>query len=184
MGMQAFLDLCVVALAWIMIGSFAWSMKNHFVAGTFPLGARLVSVAFFVCALALTWTLAVAEQPISFLVAGLGFQAASCGLFWWAIRASRTARLRYVFDADKPASLVTEGPYERIRHPFYTSYILFWIGWSLASASPWAIAIVAYFAFAYTAAAREEEQNFARSPLAEDYTRYSAVTGRFLPRMR
>lgn len=182
--MQTFMDICVVSLAWIMIASFAWSMKNHFVAGTFPLGARLVSIAFFMCALALTWTLFVADQPMTFLVAGLGLQAASCGLFWWAIVASRSARLRYVFDEGKPASLVTDGPYGRIRHPFYTSYMLFWIGWSLASASPWAIAIVAYFAFAYTAAAREEEQNFARSPLADEYSRYRAMTGRFLPRMR
>jgi len=182
--MQSFLDIAVITLGWAMIASFAWSMKNHFVVAGFPLGARLVSLAVFGCGMALTWTLAVTEQPLPYLVAGLAAQAAAGGLFWWAIASSRRARLRFIFDADKPASLVTDGPYRMIRHPFYASYLLFWAGWSLSSASLWAVAILAYFAFAYTVAAKEEEDNFASSPLADEYRRYRRTAGRFLPRLR
>lgn len=180
--MHTLLDICVVVAGWVMVSSYIWSTKHHFAAERFPLGAKLVSAAVIGSALALTWTLAVTEQPLAFLLGGLTLQAMSAGLFWWAIAASRAARLRFVFDADKPASLITEGPYGRIRHPFYASYLLFWAGWALASASPWAIAIVAYFALSYTLAAREEERSFAGSPLADDYRRYRAVTGRFWPK--
>lgn len=182
--MHTFLDICVVVLGWAMVGSYIWSTKKHFAADRFPLGAKLVSVAVIGCALALTWTMAVADQPLALVLAGLALQALSAALFWWAIAVSRAARLRFVFDADQPAGLLTDGPYGRIRHPFYTSYLLFWAGWSLASASPWASAIVAFFAFAYTAAAQEEERNFARSALAAEYARYRQVAGRFWPRMR
>lgn len=181
--MHSFLDISVVTLGWVMVASYIWSTKNHFSAERFPLGAKLVSAAVIGCALALSWTMAVADQPLPFALAGLALQGLSAALFWWAIAASRAARLRFAFDTDKPAGLLTDGPYGRIRHPFYASYLLFWTGWSLASASPSSAAIVAFFAFAYTAAAQEEERNFAHSPLADDYGRYWAVTGRFWPRL-
>lgn len=181
--MQTFLDVSVIVLGWTMVASYIWSTKNHFSAERFPLGAKLVSAAVIGSALALTWTVSMAEQPPLFALAGLTLQALSAALFWWAIAASRAARLRFVFDADNPAGLLTAGPYGKIRHPFYTSYTLFWTGWALASASPSSAAIVAFFAFAYTAAAREEERNFARSTLAAEYGRYRAVTGRFVPRL-
>ena len=181
--MHSFLDISVVTLGWVMVASYIWSTKNHFSAERFPLGAKLVSAAVIGCALALSWTMAVADQPLPFALAGLALQGLSAALFWWAIAASRAARLRFAFDTDKPAGLLTDGPYGRIRHPFYASYLLFWTGWSLASTSPSSAAIVAFFAFAYTMAAREEELNFARSPLADDYGRYRSVTGRFLPRL-
>lgn len=183
-GMHTFLDICVIVLGWAMVASYIWSTKHHFSAERFPLGAKLVSVAVIGCALALSWTMAIAEQPLPFVLAGLALQATSAALFWWAIAVSRAARLRFVFDADKPAGLLTEGPYGRIRHPFYASYLLFWTGWSLASAAPSSAAIVAFFAFAYTAASQEEERGFARSALADEYRRYRQVAGRFWPRLR
>jgi protein-S-isoprenylcysteine O-methyltransferase Ste14 len=183
-NMQTVLDFSVNVLGWAMIASFAWSMKHHFDSGAFPLGAKLLSGAVIGCGLALGWTLSTAEQPLVLLLAGLALQGLGGALFWWAIAASRAARLRFVFDADTPSGLITAGPYRLIRHPFYASYLLFWIGWSLASASPFASAIVAFFAFAYTAASSTEEQSFARSALADDYRRYRAATGRFWPRLR
>lgn len=182
--MQLFLDICIVVLGWAMVASYVWSTKHHFTADHFPLGAKLVSAAVIGCALALSWTTVMADQPIGFTLAGLALQVLSAGLFWWAIAASRAASLRFAFDPSEPAGILTDGPYRMVRHPFYTSYLLFWTGWAVVSASPSSAAIVAFFAFAYTAAAREEEQNFARSALAEEYGRYRAVTGRFWPRVR
>ncbi|MDP3896579.1 MAG: methyltransferase, partial [Mesorhizobium sp.] len=172
------LDIVVVVVGWAMVASYVWSTKHHFSADHFPLGAKLVSAAVIGCALALSWTTLTAEQPVWFTLAGLALQLLSAGLFWWAIAASRAASLRFAFDPSKPAGILTDGPYRMVRHPFYTSYLLFWTGWAVVSASPSSAAIIAFFAFAYAAAAIEEEQDFASSALAEDYGRYRAVTGR------
>lgn len=109
--MHSLLDISVVTLGWVMVASYIWSTKNHFSAERFPLGAKLVSAAVIGCALALSRTMAVADQPLPFALAGLALQGSSAALFWWAIAASRAARLRFVFDADRPARLLTDGPY-------------------------------------------------------------------------
>lgn len=181
--MQTFLDISVVVLGWAIVASYVWSTKHHFAAERFPLGAKLISAGAIGSALALTWTMAAVDQPPAFALAGLTLQGLGAALFWWAIAASRAARLRFVFDADKPGRVLTDGPYRMIRHPFYTSYLLFWAGWALASASASSAAILAFFAFAYTVAAREEEHNFSTSALAEEYGRYRQATGQFWPRM-
>ena len=87
-------------------------------------------------------------------------------LFWWAIVTSRKARLRFAFAPDDPHSLLTDGPYGYVRHPFYTSYIIFWIGWGIATWSIWAVVPVAGIAILYVFAALDEEKKFSRTPLA------------------
>ena len=107
---------------------------------------------------------------------------ASLWLFWRAIAASRAARLLLAFDPGQPSALVRHGPYRIVRHPFYTSYLLFWTGWSIAAWSAWTLPPLVAVLAIYIVAARTEEGKFARSPFAAEYETYRRRAGMFWPR--
>jgi protein-S-isoprenylcysteine O-methyltransferase Ste14 len=114
--------------------------------------------------------------PISLLL-----MTAALALFWWAVSATRSRPLTLAFDSDMPMFLYNNGPYQRIRHPFYASYILFWFATSLATYGTvqWMVPVV--MAAAYVMAARQEEHKFLGSSLRDDYRRYQARTSMLLP---
>jgi protein-S-isoprenylcysteine O-methyltransferase Ste14 len=68
-----------------------------------------------------------------------------------------------------------------IRHPFYAAYMLFWTGGYLASLRWTSLAPALLLFVSYELSARQEERKFASSTLAEEYARYTARTGRYLP---
>ena len=91
--------------------------------------------------------------------------------------------LRLAFDAENPDTLVMEGPYKYLRHPFYTSYLIFWVGWAIAIWSPWTLLPLAVLVSIYVVAAKGEEQKFSNSPLAAQYEAYRKRAGMFWPRL-
>lgn len=116
--MQFLLDFIISITSLTIVGSYAWSLRGHFNSPKMEAGAKLITVgviattAFF---LYLVWS---GTQMLWVQGVGLGFEIGSAGLFWWAVSASRQARLRFVFTLDHPDSLVTDGPYRYLRHPF------------------------------------------------------------------
>ena len=83
-----------------------------------------------------------------------------------------------------PQSVCVEGPYRRVRHLVYSSYLLAFLAMLVAfpnavSASLFVINLVF---FIYAAAA--EERVLASSPLASAYSAYKNSAGMFLPRLR
>jgi protein-S-isoprenylcysteine O-methyltransferase Ste14 len=86
---------------------------------------------------------------------------------------------------DEPEHLVVEGPYARIRHPFYTSYLLSVAGCVLAAPHPLMLAVLAVVAWRLDGtAAREERRFLASEALGARYRAYMRATGRFLPPVR
>lgn len=84
---------------------------------------------------------------------------------------------------DAPRHLVTEGPYARIRHPFYTSYLLALVGSALAAPHWSTLGVLAVLAWRLNGtAAREERRFLASSSLGAAYAEYMRRTGRFWPR--
>jgi protein-S-isoprenylcysteine O-methyltransferase Ste14 len=85
---------------------------------------------------------------------------------------------------DAPRSLVTGGPYTRVRHPFYLAFILGMIG--VAAALPhWTTAALLLAAAAQlNRTARREERRLLDSAFGAEYARYMRRTGRFLPALR
>jgi protein-S-isoprenylcysteine O-methyltransferase Ste14 len=82
---------------------------------------------------------------------------------------------------DAPPHIVTEGAYRRIRHPFYTSYLLafggavvFFPHWTTLTL---AICVVGVL----NATAAKEERRLTGSEYGAEYARYAARTGRFIP---
>jgi protein-S-isoprenylcysteine O-methyltransferase Ste14 len=80
--------------------------------------------------------------------------------------------------------LVTRGPYSRIRHPAYTSAIVFALASALLYLNLiWFIVFLAMFAIAYKRAVLEEELLASEDGFGQDYRNYMKKTGRFLPRL-
>lgn len=83
----------------------------------------------------------------------------------------------------KEHALVTTGPYQYVRHPFYLAFFLAFIGGCLVAANAFLFLsglIPAGFLIART---RIEEEKLVER-FGDDYRQYMATTGRFLPRWR
>jgi protein-S-isoprenylcysteine O-methyltransferase Ste14 len=180
--MQLLLDFAITVVSVLVIASYSWSLRGHFASSRMPAGAKAISAgvaATSVFFLYLVWS---QDQSAAAQIVGLAIQLAAAALFWAAVSASRKARLRFAFDPEHPHSIVTGGPYRCLRHPFYTSYLLFWSGWAIAAWSAWTILPVVIFAAIYVTAALAEEKRFQGTPLAGDYEAYKTRAGFFWPR--
>ena len=139
------------AVSVLSVAAFAWFAYGL---GTRPGGYRVVPVAL--CALSLL-------------------------LFWWCILHTRPKPFTLAFSLDAPAFLDTGGPYRLARHPFYLSYLLFWVASALAvpGVLPWIAPAV--MGALYTLAATREEAKFACGALHGEYRAYRLQTGMFFP---
>jgi len=107
---------------------------------------------------------------------------ASLALFQWAATSIRGAVFSFAGNDDLPQFVHRSGPYAYVRNPFYLSYFLAEIATVVMWPSVWGGAILV-FAFGYFQwIARFEEGKFAKSPVAVEYAKYKATTGRLLPR--
>jgi len=180
--MSIILAAIVTILSVATLLQHGWAYRGHFVSETMPRGAIVLTLVVIAVACVDLWALWAGPLWSPAMVAGLVLQLTSLWLFWQAIAASRAARLRLAFDPTLPASVVRHGPYRVVRHPFYTSYMLFWVGWSVAAWSLWALPPLLVMLAVYIYAARGEEGRFARSPFANEYAAYRQQVGMFWPR--
>ena len=181
--MQPALDILLTALSIFVIGSHAVVGKGHFKSKEMPAGANLVSAAVLTTLavfLLLLWT---GEAPLIAQLVALALEALSLWLFFRTIAASRDGALHFAFDTENPVSLVTSGPYRYVRHPFYTSYLIFWTGLAIGTWSLWAVPVLVLMGVLYTVAARGEEAKFARTQMSDEYASYRARTGMFWPKL-
>lgn len=180
MNMTLAVAVTIVSLA--TLAQHGWAYRGHFVSEAMPRGAILLTLIVLAVAVADLWALWWGPQWPPAMLAGLALQFASLWLFWQAIAASRAARLRLAFDPTLPSGVVRHGPYRVVRHPFYASYMLFWIAWSIATWSVWSLPPLLVMLAIYVLAARGEEGRFARSPFADEYAAYRQRVGMFWPR--
>ena len=118
----------------------------------------------------------------SFAVA-LGAYLAAASLYGWCVTTTRRRRLSLAFSRDKPEFLLADGPYRIIRHPFYSSYLLYWAAGVVAARDPWLALTILPAGGSFLWAALREERKFAASPLASAYQAYRARTGMFVPKL-
>lgn len=178
------------ALDWIVnlfglatLAIYSWALRTHFRSEGLSPQVKLLSIATIGLTIVLLASVWGYRQPAAALASGFAVMALSLGLFFWAVSATRQANLRHVFDDQQPVGIVQDGPYAYVRHPFYVAYMMFWIGWSVASWSPWSIIPTSGMALAYIMAARAEERRFEGTPYGEAYRSYAQRTGRFFPRI-
>ena len=175
-----------VALAIACFCSFGWAVRGHFDGkGGIPAPMALTALANVGALAWLLWDPGTGTWRR--LDNGLGGAIANClmvgglAVFWWAIATTRRKPPTLAFSNDAPTFLQTSGPYAHVRHPFYLSYLVSWIGAAVATQDPWYWAIPAGMAVLYVHAALMEERKYSASSLAQDYDAYRQRTGMLLP---
>lgn len=181
--LEVILDVLISVVGVGMVGAYTWSGRGHFSSDKMPRGAMLISAVVIVTTILFLYLTWMQVQPLPMQVVGLLAMTFSGWLFWQTIAASRAARLRLAFDEEGPRGLVTDGPYRFVRHPFYTSYVIFWAGWTLALWDLVAVFPFAILVVIYVFAARMEERLFAGTPMAAEYESYRSRTGFFWPKL-
>ena len=157
-------------------------VRSHFSSTSVPRGVYVSILLSYVGVAAFVWLMLRDHHAVAVLAAALGLFAASNALFFWTVATTRSQRLRLAYDPEPPGFLVQVGPYRYIRHPFYASYILFWLGCAVATQHPLSLAfLIAMVAFALVAAFREE-RSFEGTPFAAEYRRYRQTAGLLWPR--
>lgn len=143
---------------------------------------KALQIAGVGAAVAHLWAIgtAIAMSPVRLAVAlvlyGLGL-----AVFFAARRAVGEFMLTLAFSPDSPTTLLRTGIYSRIRHPFYTAYLLTWVAGIAAAPGIATVATTLLMGTFYWVAADREEQKFANSSLAGDYASYRKQAGRFWP---
>ncbi len=117
-------------------------------------------------------------------LAAVAFSAASIALMFATWGTHRIPVALFHQRDDKPLHLVTYGPYSRIRHPFYTSYLLLFLA-AVALFPHWVtLGLLGYQVVTLNITAAGEERRLSASAVGQEYQSYMARTGRFVPRVR
>jgi protein-S-isoprenylcysteine O-methyltransferase Ste14 len=124
------------------------------------------------------------QQSVELLSTALVLFLAAAALFTWAIMASKQANLKLIYETDNPSFVLKAGPYAFIRHPFYTSYFIFWFGCALAAPHPVTAGFFVILVVALTMSAQAEEKSFEGTPRAVEYAQYRKAAGLFWPKLR
>ena len=80
-------------------------------------------------------------------------------------------------------TLVTNGPYSRVRHPYYVSFLLLVVAASLLAAN-WMIGLLGLSVFTLLAIRTPTEEKKLIERFGDEYRTYMRQTGRFFPRLR
>lgn len=182
--MSIAVEVVVLAVSWAIVAQHISATRSHFVSEKMAPGAKMLAALVIGSTVIFSVLLFITGlQPLLASIAGIMIELASLTLFRGAITASREAKLAFAFDPAMPHGLVNSGPYRFIRHPFYMSYVLFWLGWAVAIWSPWVLPFIVGLIVFYIAAATGEERKFAATALGDDYQRYRQSTGFFWPKI-
>lgn len=144
-----------------------------------PFGATFITFAAVLGTLVnsvLWWRLPASSGGLALTMAALAIV-----LYVLAVRASHGRGFWRAFSTQTPSDLVETGIYSRLRHPFYTSYMIYWLSW--CALNSWHIAsvmIAAIMVAVYISAALKEERVLT-SNFGERYMRYSHETRMFVP---
>jgi protein-S-isoprenylcysteine O-methyltransferase Ste14 len=157
--------------------------------GSFNLQWWLTAAPFFAASAVLMLARAGLLQPAPFRVAGfeplaVALSAASFAVMAYTLGTHERPLNLWHQAGDTPQHLVTRGAYGRVRHPFYSSFLLSLVAALLLCPHLATAACLVYGVVQLTLTARKEELTFCASALGEDYARYMQTTGRFLPRLR
>jgi protein-S-isoprenylcysteine O-methyltransferase Ste14 len=118
--------------------------------------------------------------PTTVRWAGIGISVLAGLLILWTLR-NLGRNLTDTVVTRRAHTLVSRGPYRWIRHPFYVFVTLALIGTAVASANWFHLfAALCMFAMFWERTATEEAKLVER--FGDQYRRYAARTGRFLPR--
>jgi len=126
-----------------------------------------------------TFGMATARQMVA-----VALSAGSIGLIAFTLGTHQRPLNLWHQRNDAPEHLVTGGAYRRIRHPFYTAFLLALLAALTLSPHAGTLALFAWGLVQLTRTAAKEERMLKASSLGEQYAEYMRGTGRFVPRWR
>lgn len=160
---------------------FATAGVWHF-GGKLKSGGGLVSVASLSGFAAMIYALWFQETITAWSVFGVGLQVLSVFLFGWCVGTSGKRNLSLAFSPNCSPKLVTEGPYSIVRHPFYTSYVIYWVANVVVAPSAFTLISAIVLIVIYLYASRREDKALAQL-FAADFPQWYKTTGAFLPKL-
>jgi len=96
-------------------------------------------------------------------------------------KAISTYRSTLSFAPDLPSWMLSKGIYSFVRHPFFLSFFLTWLGGVLEARCLRTTVSTAIMLCLYWIAARNQERKYESSMLAAEYNYYKKRTGMFFP---
>lgn len=124
-----------------------------------------------------------ATVPLPAWVCWVGVVTGSfCSLLMYWTLSSLGKNLTDTVVTRAEATLVTHGPYRWVRHPFYVTAALLMASVTLLKAN-WLVGLSSIAVLALLAIRTPKEEQMLIARFGEDYRRYMATTGRFLPRV-
>ena len=180
--MTSLLVLCFLALQ----AAFIWARYAIFrIDGPAPAAVRFIEASATACIVAGTWLMwQRTDSSMAQDLLALALAACSAATFTWAARSIRPRQLTAAFSSDAPTELLQRGAFGVVRNPFYLAYMLAFAVPAVATWSWLSLMPAAWMAGIYLRAVMLEEHKFLAGPLAGEYSRYCARTGRFLPHIR
>lgn len=170
----------LVGLAYFLWISVA--TRQHFRSDRYPIGMYVISALSLMGLMPFLYFAFRGE--LAFSVPSLVLILLALALFVWAIRHSRNRQLTLAMDGQMQSeSIIRTGPWRYMRHPFYASYMVFWLACALATQH--VISVIAFLTLSgiYTVAARREERALSSGPLRKEYIEYRDTVGFFYPRL-
>jgi protein-S-isoprenylcysteine O-methyltransferase Ste14 len=103
-------------------------------------------------------------------------------LYEWSRRTVVDRHFYIALAGEVPAAVCDEGPYRYVRHPFYLSYMLAFLGVAIAFPSPIVSGVCLLNIGLFLYMAFDDERVLLASAVAADYRSYKTRAGMFLPR--
>jgi len=134
-------------------------------------------IAFMINPAWMSW--ASLPLPAAARWSGVALGALTAMLLIWTLR-SLGPNLTDTVVTRRAHMLVTRGPYQWVRHPFYDCMVLFMSGTALTMAN-WFVFAAGIVTFAILASRSRTEEEKLLERFGEPYRAYRAATGRFVP---
>ncbi len=110
--------------------------------------------------------------------------AASIAIIAMTVGTHRIPLALWHQEDDAPRSIVTYGPYARVRHPFYTAFIVYSFAGVLLFPHVITLVWLVYVLVALNLTAAREERRLSASEFGAEYIAYKDTVGRFTPKLR
>ena len=106
----------------------------------------------------------------------------SLAFFWW-VHSALGREFSKILTIQDQHKLITDGPYQRIRHPMYAALIPYFLSWCLLSANllyflAWILVVI------FMVARISSEEVMLIDQFGDEYREYMTRTGRLFPRIR
>ncbi len=182
--------LTSLALTLLLVAPFQWFIvagaKTFRIPQLSDSGAAMGGTSFLVGTAVVLWSGLFEGLDLALGTLGAVFSLLSLVLYEWTRRTVLGRRFFIGFGGRVPDAVCECGPYRYIRHPFYLSYAIAFLGMLVATATVFAVVVFALAITLFTYMARDDELTLENSRLGSEYCAYKRRVGLLLlfPRRR